>query len=37
MYDGTNTNRSEFFEALDLYDEVTLYYFTAAPLALCLS
>jgi len=34
--DGINTNRSEFFEALDLYDEVTLYYFIAALLALCL-
>ncbi len=34
--DGINTNRSEFFEVLDLYDEVTLYYFIAALLALCL-
>lgn len=34
--DGINTNRSEFFDGLDLYDEATLYYVTFAFLALCL-
>jgi branched-chain amino acid transport system permease protein len=34
--DGLNTNRSEFFEAMDLADDTTLYYFIFACLAVCL-
>jgi branched-chain amino acid transport system permease protein len=34
--DGINTNRSEFFQWLDLYDEDTFYYFVLAFLVACL-
>ncbi len=33
--DGINTNRSEFFTGLDMYDDTTLYYLIFAFLALC--
>ena len=33
--DGINTNRSEFFSGLDLYDDTTLYYFIFGCLAVC--
>jgi branched-chain amino acid transport system permease protein len=33
--DGVNTNRSEFFEALDLYDPTTFYYFVFGLLVVC--
>ena len=33
--DGLNTNRSQFVDALDLGDDVTLYYFILAVLAFC--
>ncbi len=33
--DGLNTDRSEFVTALDLYDDVTLYYFTFVILVVC--
>ncbi len=33
--DGINTNRSEFVEALDLNQDMTLYYFILASLVLC--
>lgn len=34
--DGINTNRSEFFEGLDMYDDATLYYFIFACLVVCI-
>jgi branched-chain amino acid transport system permease protein len=34
--DGINTNRSEFFEWMDLYDETTFYYFILGCLTFCL-
>jgi branched-chain amino acid transport system permease protein len=33
--DGLNTNRSQFVDALDLSDDVTLYYFILVVLAIC--
>lgn len=35
--DGINTNRSEFFEWFDLYDDKNLYYLVLALLVLCLA
>ena len=34
--DGINTNRSEFFDGFDLYDDTTLYYFILTCLAVCI-